>query len=124
MAHYVAFTGGRDYTDRTNVASTLRILKFLYDDDLRVIHGAAPGADTLVDEECRRLDIRQKPFPANWTTYGKPAGVIRNTAMCRYLEMCRDKGHTIEVVAFPGGKGTNDMIAQAAEILGVEADRV
>jgi hypothetical protein len=49
--------------------------------------------------------------------------VIRNGAMATYLAMCVEKGHTAQVVAFPGGRGTNDMIAQAAQH-GIDADRV
>lgn len=124
MAHYVAFTGGRDYIDRDNVAETLRVLQLLYGDELRVIHGAAPGADTLVDEEAERLGIRVKRFAANWATYGKPAGVIRNTAMVDYLEMCASKSHTVACVAFAGGRGTNDMVSQFEARFGVTADRL
>jgi hypothetical protein len=123
MPHYVCTTGGRDYADRDNVHETLRVLKLIYGEDLRVLHGAAPGADTLVHEACVELDIRVKPFPANWTTYGRPAGVIRNAAMADYLEMCRAKGHTVGVLAFPGGKGTADMVAQA-EQRQIDVDRV
>lgn len=124
MAHYVCTTGGRDYADRANVAETLRILNFLYGDDLRVMHGAAPGADTLVDEEAKRLGIPVKPFPADWARHGKPAGIIRNTAMVHYLAAYQSKGHTVELVVFPGGSGTANMVAQFEARFGVEASRV
>lgn len=113
MAHYVCFTGGRDYADHDCVHDVIRMLAEFYGDDLRIMHGGAAGADSLVDEIAREFDVRVKVFEANWTTYGKPAGVIRNAAMANYLEMCESKGHTVEVIAFPGNRGTQDMIRQA-----------
>lgn len=122
MSHYVCFTGGRDYEDYDNVAEVMRLLSEFYDDDLRVMHGGARGADTLVDEAARQFGVRTKVFAANWATYGKPAGVIRNKAMADYLEMCRSKDHTVEVIAFPGGTGTADMVRQA-EQRGIDVQR-
>ncbi len=42
---------------------------------------------------------------AKWETYGKAAGPIRNREMLLNLPAL--------VVAFPGGKGTADMVRQA-----------
>ena len=44
-------------------------------------------------------------MPADWTKHGKAAGPIRNQKM---LDECPDL-----VVAFPGGKGTADMVRRA-----------
>ena len=42
--------------------------------------------------------------------------------MVDYLVMCRSKGHSVQVVAFPGGDGTANMI-ERAERAGIDVDR-
>lgn len=46
-----------------------------------VLHGAAKGADTLAGTFATALGLIVIPFPANWDTYGKSAGPIRNREM-------------------------------------------
>lgn len=79
-----------------------------------IIHGAARGADTLAAEFGNRLSIPVTPYPAEWGTYGRSAGPIRNTRMLR-------EGRPDLVVAFRGvnSRGTQDMIDQARKA-GVE----
>jgi len=47
----------------------------------------------------------QRPYPADWETYGRAAGPIRNQKMLdsEQINLC---------VAFPGGAGTADMVAR------------
>ena len=71
-----------------------------------VIHGAAAGADSLAGRYARRKHIRESKFPADWVRHGRSAGVIRNQRML-------DEGEPDLVVAFPGGRGTADMVRQA-----------
>lgn len=70
-----------------------------------LITGAAYGADTLAAEWATRSGVQVVSCPANWSVYGKGAGHVRNRRM---LELGPDL-----VVAFPGGRGTADMIRQA-----------
>lgn len=78
-----------------------------------LIHGAAPGADAAAAEWAARqpYDLKAIAFPANWKKYGKRAGPLRNQRMLA-------EGHPEAVIAFPGGKGTANMIA-LAEATGV-----
>lgn len=46
-----------------------------------VIHGGAPGADTLAGQAAAQLGLGIKVFHAEWDRYGKRAGVYRNLAM-------------------------------------------
>lgn len=71
-----------------------------------VIHGAYRGADTLADEWARDHKIKPEPFPADWTRLRGRAGPIRNAKMLA-------EGKPDLVVAFPGGKGTADMVKKA-----------
>lgn len=75
-----------------------------------VIHGAAPGADSLADLAAQHLGLEREAYPADWTTYGKAAGPIRNTAMI-------EQGKPELVLAFhphiEDSKGTRDCVAKA-----------
>jgi hypothetical protein len=83
---------------------------------LIIIHGAARGADALADETSSFFGIKAIPFPADWVTYPKSAGPIRNRQMLK-------EGKPHLVVAFPGGKGTADMCDIAAKA-GVPVRRI
>ena len=54
----------------------------------------------------RKHRIDNLKFAADWATNGKAAGPIRNRKMLT-------EGRPDLVVAFPGGRGTADMIAQS-----------
>ena len=97
--------GGRDYDNKDLMR---RILQQFYGGIDVLIHGAAKGADMLANETFQELNdfANIEPYPANWTTYGKSAGPIRNRQML-------EEGKPDLVLAFPGGKGTRDMINQA-----------
>jgi hypothetical protein len=71
-----------------------------------VIHGAAPGADTLAKEWAAARGIAVTGWPADWPKHGKAAGPIRNRAMLY-------EGKPDICAAFPGGRGTRDMLEQA-----------
>ena len=84
-----------------------------------IIHGAAPGADTLADTIAKKLGFEVIPFPAEWARYGKAAGPIRNRKM---LDEEPDK-----VIAFhndiENSKGTKDC-KEEAEKRGILVDLV
>lgn len=103
MSNYkcVLVCGGRDYDDIAKVSDTLDGLQ----PDM-VIHGAARGADQLAQVWVDKHGVDFMQYPAKWETHGKAAGPIRNAKMLLH-------GKPDLVVAFPGGKGTADMIAQA-----------
>ena len=69
-----------------------------------VVQGGASGADYEGKIWAIRSGIRTAEFRANWKAHGKAAGPLRNAEMARYAEAC---------IAFPGGRGTADMIRRA-----------
>lgn len=73
---------------------------------VRVIHGAAHGADTIAAEEATALGFEVQAFPADWKTHGRKAGILRN------LEMLREAD---EVLAFwdQESPGTSHTIEEA-----------
>lgn len=93
--------GGRDYRNSQLLFATLDEIN----PDL-VITGGATGADQLAQEWAV---LRGKPFcvfPAHWGAKGKAAGPVRNLWMAEHAKADL-------LVAFPGGRGTADMIANA-----------
>lgn len=76
-----------------------------------LMQGGAPGVDTMArDWAATHPEIERYVCKADWETHGRAAGPIRNAKM---LEWKPDL-----VVAFPGGKGTANMVklAKAAGI--------
>lgn len=98
----VLVCGGRDYDDAKHLDSVLW-RHWPYD---LLIEGGARGADRLAATWARFNDVPVRTFPADWRTYGKRAGHIRNGDMLFI-------GKPDLVIAFPGGRGTADMVAQA-----------
>jgi hypothetical protein len=98
-------TGGRDFTDATVIENAL------LDIDPRpevVIHGDAAGADRVAGAIAEKWELEVWKFPANWARYGKSAGPRRNYQMLQ-------EGRPTHVLAFPGGRGTEDMCKQASK---------
>ena len=111
----VLVCGGRNFDDYDTVKTVLSALHTTRRITL-LIHGGASGADTLAGQWARRHQIPVKVFPADWDTYGKGAGPLRNQQMLQ-------QGKPDMVVAFKGGRGTADMLRRAGEA-GLEIMRV
>jgi len=71
-----------------------------------IIQGGADGADRLARLWCHSRKVRYDNYPADWRAHGKAAGPIRNQQML-------DEGMPTKVFAFPGGRGTADMVRRA-----------
>ena len=106
-------TGGRNYADRAHVWQVLNRIHAEAPITM-LVHGAAAGADRLAAEWAVARGVPQEPHPADWRRFGKGAGPQRNRAM---LNSGADA-----FVAFPGGRGTANMVA-VAEDRGDQAHR-
>ena len=111
----VLVCGGRAFDDRdlfdavmSEIASRGRLI--------RVIQGGATGADALAREWCVRWGYRYEHFPADWRRLGPAAGPIRNQEMINV-------GRPDLVLAFPGGRGTADMVRRA-KAAGIEVREI
>ena len=71
-----------------------------------LIHGGARGADEGAAAWGRSEGIKVIDYPANWRKHGARAAPIRNQRMI-------DEGKPDIVIAFPGGKGTFEMLRRA-----------
>jgi hypothetical protein len=97
--------GGRTFGD---VPLAYRVLDRIHKKCLltTVIEGDAPGADRIAGRWARNNKIADLKFKADWDNYGKAAGAIRNQQML-------DEGKPDAVLAFPGGRGTQNMCDKA-----------
>lgn len=125
--HRLLVTGGRDLLDAEIVWSPLWMAIHKYE-QMIVVHGDAPGADTFAHEWCelpgqqwnRRPPITHKKLgqllqrlvieerhPADWTRLGKAAGHVRNQ------EMVNEGADACFAFPTPASRGTLDCMARA-----------
>ena len=103
----VLVCGGRDFNNQDLLADTLiGLLGQCKTEDVIFISGRARGADKLGEQFAKANNCKLLVFPADWNKFGKAAGYIRNQQMI-------DEGKPDLVVAFPGGRGTADMVRRA-----------
>lgn len=103
----VLVCGGRNYNDQERVFFELDELK-----PTLIIHGGASGADYLAAQYAKYRGVGVVEYRADWARHGRAAGPIRNQQMI-------DLGRPDVVVAFPGGRGTADMIERARKVVPV-----
>lgn len=114
----VLVCGGRDYDDWETVCRVLDAIA-LGAGPMTIVHGACGenadkpssvpiyrGADGLAHAWAVTRGQPVEPVPAHWTTGGKAAGPRRNQRML-------DEKRPSLVVAFPGDRGTADMVRRA-----------
>lgn len=104
----ILITGDRNWTNKTIIQRVLYSEVSLTTE--YVIHGGAPGADTLGGEVATGFGLVVRVFQAQWKRYGRAAGPIRNQQML-------DEGKPTLVLAFHNNlaksKGTRDMVSRA-----------
>lgn len=106
----VLVCGGRDYgrsvEQERRIFSVLNAQHALNPITL-VIQGGARGADSVAGLWADANSIDCLRVPAKWDLHGRGAGPIRNARMLDYKPKL--------VIAFPGSRGTANMIRQAKE---------
>lgn len=103
----VLITGDRNWTNKSLIRSILATLP----KDTVIIQGGASGADTLAKIAATELGLQVATYHAQWITYGKAAGPIRNQHMI--------DENPERVLAFHSNindsKGTKDTIKRAGK---------
>lgn len=102
MGERILVFGGRHFEDERavfealdQIAETLPILMIIQG-------GCQTGADRFGRKWAIANNHHQESFLADWKTYGRAAGPIRNQEMI-------DRGKPTRAIGFPGGRGTADM---------------
>jgi hypothetical protein len=90
---------------------------------VRLLHGGARGADTAIGGACERLGWSVEILHPQWSRYGQAAGSLRNRQLlqraCQLATSAPWPGHpplAVLVLAFPGGRGTASLVAQACQL--------
>ena len=80
--------GGRDFNDYYKLEKYLtEHLDAYVNTDIEIVSGGARGADSLGELFARNHSgMTLTVFPADWNTYGKRAGYIRNVEMAEYAD--------------------------------------
>lgn len=107
--------GDRNWDDYNLIAKTLQPFLLSMPDEypstfITIIEGDAKGADRMAGTYAKAWGLSLEVYPADWKTYRKAAGVIRNQQML-------DEGKPDKVIAFHDdiehSKGTKDMVSRA-----------
>ena len=102
----VIITGSRDITDYSLVETAMIEAAKTGIVPSEVISGAADGVDKLGELWANNQNIPIERYPADWRTYGKAAGPMRNSTMARNADAL--------VAVWDGiSRGTADMINKA-----------
>jgi hypothetical protein len=109
----VIVCGGRNFNNKKAVFEILDYVKA----DI-VVHGDATGADSLAGMWAKENGKEERAYPANWKLNKRAAGPIRN----REMLAAENDESLLGLIAFPGGRGTEDMVNHAKKVLG--EDRV
>lgn len=104
----VLICGGRTFNNYDVFMGHVISIQSKYGNFKTIIHGGANGADRCASLFANSPTDRKEEicFPADWDKYGRAAGPIRNQRML-------DEGKPNLVIAFPGGRGTADMVRRA-----------
>jgi hypothetical protein len=118
----ILVTGSRNWIDEQKIRDVLERFRGRF---VLVIHGAAPGADTIAHRVAEALGYWIEPHPADWRTHGKKAGMLRNADMVARLVELSAADYECHVFAFPlpGSRGTWNCVHKA-EAAGFEVEMI
>ena len=105
MAFKILVCGGRSYNEWAKFCEVMNGVMEEFGCVTHIIQGGAEGADKYAYRYAIINGVQPVECLPNWGHYGKKAGHMRNYFM---LDLKPDL-----VIAFPGGKGTANMISQA-----------
>jgi hypothetical protein len=103
----IIIAGGRSFKDYNRLSSVCDYM-LQNQTDVEIVSGTAMGADKLGERYAQERGYKIARFPAEWSTYQKAAGFIRNKQMAEYSNA---------LIAFWDGrsKGTEHMIDLAVQ---------
>lgn len=98
----ICVCGGRNYAEYKVLSKVLNEARQIYG-TFTLVHGDARGADTMAKNWAISHEVEYIAYPAQWDEFGNAAGYIRNRQML-------EQGFDL-LIAFPGGRGTANMIS-------------
>lgn len=110
----LAIVGSRTFTDyarfRTEVARYCWDAFAEKDEPREIVSGGASGTDAMAERYAAERGWPLAVFPADWKTWGKAAGILRNRDIVRHADrviafwdgQSRGTAHTIETARREG----------------------
>ena len=108
MPYRVIVAGSRRFTDYARMCADLDYLLSARLPDVEIVSGGAPGADALGERYARQHGLSCRIVRANWRTYGRAAGPLRNVAMATMADAAI-------VYWCPGSRGSASMVRAAQQ---------
>lgn len=106
----IIVAGSRSFDNYSYLRSKLDEIIAGISDGVEIVSGNARGADSLGERYASEHNLPVALFPADWSVFGKPAGIIRNQIMINRVS----KGKALVVVFWDGeSRGALDMIRRA-----------
>ena len=91
----IAVVGSRTYKDYKEFKGLLSQKLLLicdkdenYSNKVRIISGGAPGVDSMAERFAKEYNIPTTVYKADWETFGRSAGYIRNNDIMHTSEVC------------------------------------
>ena len=102
----VIIAGGRDFNNYKELKKYCDKMLSKISHKVEIVSGGARGADRLGEKYAKEKGYKTYLYSADWESYGKSAGVIRNEQMAEFADL---------LIAFWDGesKGTANMIGLA-----------
>jgi hypothetical protein len=110
----LAIVGSRTFTDydrfRSEVTRHTWNVFSEQDDPHEIVSGGAAGTDAMAERYAKERGWPLTVFPADWKTWGKAAGILRNRDIVRHADQViafwdghsRGTAHTIETARREG----------------------
>lgn len=99
----ILICGSRHWQD----IHAIRMCMVKLDPNTEIIHGAAPGADSIAGFLADDFGFSVRSFPADWKKYGRAAGPIRNK------QMLDEEPDLVIAFRMPNSRGTQNTINEA-----------
>lgn len=116
----IIVTGSREVFDREVHAAAYAMFKEEIEyvrqfEAIHIIHGDCPNSPDMWAKDYEGFhNVHITAMPAEWNTFGKAAGSMRNRAMASYTKLTGDK--TICIAVWDGKSfGTLNMIKEAVK---------
>ena len=90
---HIIISGGRWFNDADVIADYLAYLRDRYGDELVIITGGAPGADTIAEQICALAGITCEVFTAHWGECGPECPPVHMKVNSRGELYCPTAGH-------------------------------
>ena len=108
MPYRVIVAGSRRFADYARMCADLDYLLSARFPDVEIVSGGAPGADALGERYARQHGLACRVVRADWRTYGRAAGPLRNVAMAALADAA-------VVYWCPGSRGSASMVRAAQQ---------